>query len=101
MNFKTDKSAQHLRARSQEAGLDERMHAIQSLGHQYGTGSRAMLAELLLSALGGGLTHSDAVLTEHGDQAQEVKQLALQMGEVAESMQCAANDLVYENKEAG
>jgi len=101
MSFKSGKTGQHLRAQALEAGKQERMRALQALSHQYGTGSRAILAEVLLATLGGESadnSEGDSVALNGVISTDDIRFVA--MGQVADSMHDSANDAEHQNQEA-
>lgn len=92
MKVKTTKTGQHLREQVQKEGRQARMRAIQALSSGYGLGSEAVLANLLLAALGGNEVDESAVhpkvrlVTQPGDMKPAL------FGEVAPPMMQSAND---------
>ena len=94
MPLESKKTRQHLRDQVVIQGEQERLRAMQSLSHGYGTGSKAALASLLMAALGGANV-VDELLVDESDEGRQPKAVTL-MGQVSKPMQNSSNDAVFD-----
>lgn len=101
MTVKTEKTGQHLRDQILTEGSDTRMRAMQALTHGCNLGSEAVLANLLLSALGGNQSLESAQQASETQDVEARVELIIQPGDLAPAlfgavaepmMQCANDD---------